>query len=105
MWSKTQEELFSGEHYTRLCSICRGEFPRSIEFFPAGRCKDKMATFCRKCSIIVDQSKNSTKKILGSSSGLCLPKKICENCGDLKTLREFYMSSYSFDGKTKDCKS
>ena len=36
MRSAIQEELFGPEQYTRLCSMCRGEFPRSPEFFPPG---------------------------------------------------------------------
>ena len=50
MRSAIQEELFGPEQYTRLCSMCRGEFPRSPEFFPPGRCQDRLASFCRKCA-------------------------------------------------------
>ena len=104
MRSAIQEELFGNENFTFLCSNCRGEFPRSIEFFPKGRCKDKMASFCRKCSNLIDQKQLSYKKNKEQSSNLSLSEKTCLECGETKILREFYMSSHSIDGKTQSCK-
>lgn len=99
-----QEELFSIENFTRSCSSCGGEFPRSIEFFPKGRCKDKMASFCRKCSSMFDKSEIIENKIDSNLSKLFLGKKICSVCKYTKELREFYMTSKSQDGKTSSCK-
>ena len=63
MRSVFQEELFGPDQYTRLCSFCRGEFPRSVEFFPDGHCNDGMASFCRKCAHLKVQLKSSAKNI------------------------------------------
>ena len=104
MKSVIQEELFGPEQYTRLCSFCRGEFPRSVEFFPDGRCNDGMASFCRKCAHLRVKIKSSIKKIEGEFSQLNLLEKICKECNETKPLREFYMSSNSQDGKTSSCK-
>ena len=104
MRSTIQEELFGIEHFTRSCSNCGGEFPRSIEFFPKGRCKDRMSSFCRKCSNLLDQKEILEGKIENQLSQFSLLKKICDECGDTKELREFYMSSKSYDGKTSACK-
>ena len=57
MRTAIQEELFGAEQYTRLCSICQGEFPRSSEFFPTGRCHDGLASFCRKCANVRAQAR------------------------------------------------
>ena len=62
MRSAIQEELFGPEQYTRLCSMCRGEFPRSPEFFPPGRCQDRLASFCRKCANVRAQFWQATKE-------------------------------------------
>ena len=105
MMSSIQEELFGAEQYTRLCSICRGEFPRSSEFFPAGRCQDEMASYCRKCSNARAQTKLASKEIDPLSTQIYFQEKSCEDCGDRKELREFYMSSNSLDGKTSACKN
>ena len=105
MRSAIQEELFGSEQYTRLCSICRGEFPRSSEFFPEGRCKDEMASFCRKCANVRAQTNRSADETETKMSQLYFPEKICDGCGAKKQLREFYMSSYSHDGKTSVCKN
>ena len=69
MRSVFQEELFGPDQYTRLCSFCRGEFPRSAEFFPDGRCNDGMASFCRKCAHLRVQMTSSAKKIGTGASG------------------------------------
>ena len=105
MRSVIQEELFGQEQYTRLCSFCRGEFPRSAEFFPDGRCNDGMASFCRKCSHLRVQLKSSVKKTDTKFSQASLLEKVCKDCGERKPLREFYMSSHSQDGKTSSCKN
>ena len=105
MRSVIQEELFGPEQYTRLCSFCRGEFPRSAEFFPDGRCNDGMASFCRKCANIRVQLKSSSKKIGTNFLQVNLLEKVCKDCGERRTLREFYMSSHSQDGKTSSCKN
>ena len=105
MRSVIQEELFGPEQYTRLCSFCRGEFPRSAEFFPDGRCNDGMASFCRKCANLRIQLKSSAKNIGTNFSQVSLLEKVCKDCGERKTLREFYMSSHSQDGKTSSCKN
>ena len=105
MRSVFQEELFGLDQYTRLCSFCRGEFPRSVEFFPDGRCNDGMASFCRKCAHLRVKIKSSIKKIEGEFSQLNLLEKICKECNETKPLREFYMSSNSQDGKTSSCKN
>ena len=63
MRSVFQEELFGPDQYTRLCSFCRGEFPRSAEFFPEGHCNDGMASFCRKCAHLKVQLKSSAKNM------------------------------------------
>jgi len=104
MRSITQEELFGPEQYTRLCSFCRGEFPRSTEFFPDGHCNDGMASYCRKCSHLSSKMKSSTKIIDTKFSQLELHNKVCSECFERKPLREFYMSSFSKDGKTSSCK-
>ena len=62
MRSAIQEELFGAEQYTRLCSMCRGEFPRSTEFFPEGRCKDEMTSYCRKCENVRAQTQLTSKE-------------------------------------------
>ena len=105
MRSVIQEELFGPEQYTRLCSFCRGEFPRSAEFFPDGRCNDGMASFCRKCAHLRVQLKSSAKKMGTKFSQASLLEKVCKDCGERKPLREFYMSSHSQDGKTSSCKN
>ena len=105
MRSVIQEELFGPEQYTRLCSFCRGEFPRSAEFFPDGRCNDGMASFCRKCAHLRVQLKSSAKKMSTKFSQASLLEKVCKDCGERKPLREFYMSSHSQDGKTSSCKN
>ena len=105
MRSVIQEELFGPEQYTRLCSICRVEFPRSAEFFPDGRCNDGMASFCRKCAHLRVQLKSSAKIMGTKFSQASLLEKLCKDCGERKTLQEFYMSSHSQDGKTSSCKN
>ena len=105
MRSVLQEELFGPEQYTRLCSFCRGEFPRSAEFFPDGRCNDGMASFCRKCAHLRVQLKSSAKELGTKFSEVSLLDKVCKDCGERKPLREFYMSSHSQDGKTPSCKN
>ena len=105
MRSVIQEELFGPEQYTRLCSFCRGEFPRSAEFFPDGRCNDGMASFCRKCAHLRVHLKFSTKETGTKFSQASLLEKVCKDCGERKSLREFYMSSHGQDGKTSSCKN
>ena len=105
MRSVIQEELFGPEQYTRLCSFCRGEFPRSAEFFPDGRCNDGMASFCRKCDHLRVQLKSSAKKMGTKFPQSSLLEKVCTDCGERKLLQEFYMSSHSQDGKTSSCKN
>jgi len=105
MRSVIQEELFGPEQYTRLCNFCRGEFPRSAEFFPDGRCNDGMASFCRKCAHLRVQLKSTAKNMGTKFSQASLLEKVCKDCGERKPLREFYMSSHSQDGKTSSCKN
>jgi hypothetical protein len=105
MRSAFQEELFGSEQYTRLCSICRGEFPRSSEFFPEGRCQDTMASYCRKCANVRAQTQRSSKESQTEISTLYSLEKSCTECGEIKQLREFYMSSQLHDGKTTACKN
>ena len=105
MRSAFQEELFGSEQYTRLCSICRGEFPRSSEFFPEGRCQDTMASYCRKCANVRAQTQRSSKESQTEVSTLYSLEKSCTECGEIKQLREFYMSSQLHDGKTTACKN
>ena len=105
MRSAIQEELFGPEQYTRLCSMCRGEFPRSPEFFPPGRCQDRLASFCRKCANVRAQVRQAPKETERRLSQMNLLEKSCEGCGTIKSLREFYMSSHSHDGKTSTCKN
>jgi len=105
MRSAIQEELFGPEQYTRLCSMCRGEFPRSPEFFPPGRCQDRLASFCRKCANVRAQVRQAAKETEKKLSQMNLLEKSCEGCGTIKSLREFYMSSHSHDGKTSTCKN
>ena len=105
MRSIIQEELFGPEQYTRLCSFCRREFPRSAEFFPDGRCNDGMASFCRKCAHLRVKLKSSAKKMGTKLSQASLLEKVCKECSERKSLREFYLSSHSKDGKTSSCKN
>ena len=105
MRSVFQEELFGPDQYTRLCSFCRGEFPRSAEFFPDGHCNDGMASFCRKCAHLKVQLKSSAKNVVTKFSQGNLLDKLCKECNERKSLREFYMSSHSKDGKTSSCKN
>ena len=104
MFKLIQEELFGIEDYTFLCRNCRRGYPRSIEFFPKGRSKDKMSSFCRKCSISIGKIQSSSKKDAIQKKRLFSPEKTCEDCGETKQIREFYMSSKSIDGKTIACK-
>ena len=104
MRTAIQEELFGTDNFTRSCSSCGGEFPRSIEFFPKGRCKDKMASFCRKCSNLLDKKEIIKNKIGSNLSQISLEIKVCSECKHTKELREFYMTSKSQDGKTSACK-
>ena len=105
MRSAFQEELFGPDQYTRLCSFCRGEFPRSAEFFPEGHCNDGMASFCRKCAHLKVQLKSSAKNMGTKFSQENFLEKVCRECDERKPLREFYMSSHSKDGKTSSCKN
>ena len=105
MRSAFQEELFGPDQYTRLCSFCRGEFPRSAEFFPDGHCNDGMASFCRKCAHLKVQLKSSSKNMGTKFSQENFLEKVCRECDERKPLREFYMSSHSKDGKTSSCKN
>jgi hypothetical protein len=105
MRSAIQEELFGAEQYTRLCSICSGEFPRSSEFFPEGRCQDMMTSYCRKCANVRVQTQSILKESETEISNLYSLEKSCKECGEIKQLREFYMSSQSHDGKTSACKN
>ena len=105
MRSVIQEELFGEDQYTRLCSSCRGELPRSTEFFPDGLCKDGMASFCRKCAHLKEQVQSSAKKMSKRFTQPNLLEKVCNECDVKKSLREFYMSSHSRDGKTSSCKN
>ena len=105
MRSIFQEELFGPDQYTRLCSFCRGEFPRSAEFFPEGHCNDGMASFCRKCAHLKVQLKSSAKNMGTKFSQENFLEKVCRECDERKPLREFYMSSHSKDGKTSSCKN
>ena len=105
MRSAIQEELFGPEQYTCLCSVCRGEFPRSSEFFPTGRCQDRLASFCRKCANVRAQVRQATQETGRRLSQMNLLEKNCERCETIKPLREFYMSSHSLDGKTSTCKN
>ena len=105
MRSAFQEELFGPDQYTRLCSFCRGEFPRSSEFFPDGHCNDGMASFCRKCAHLKVQLKSSAKNMGTKFSQENFLEKVCRECDERKPLREFYMSSHSKDGKTSSCKN
>jgi len=99
-----QEELFGLKDYTFLCRNCRSGYPRSIEFFPEGRCKDNLASICRKCSNYSSKSQALLAKKENKKSQLLPMEKTCEECGNIKDLREFYMFSQSFDGKTRACK-
>ena len=105
MRSVVQQELFVLEQYTRLCSSCRVEFPRSAEFFPEGQCNDGMSSFCRKCSHLRDQLKSSAKSNFIKPSQINQLEKLCKECDEKKSLRDFYMSSHTQDGKTSSCKS
>jgi len=105
MRSVFQEELFGSEQYTRLCSNCRGEFPRSVEFFPEGRCNDGMASFCRKCAHLRVNMSSFAMQMNRKFSQNDLHEKLCNECGERKPMREFYMSSHSRDGKTSSCKN
>jgi len=104
MMTAIQEELFGNEQYSRLCSICRGEFPRSSEFFPPGRCHDSLASFCRKCANVRVQVLKANRETERRLAQMNLLEKSCEKCRTIKPLREFYMSSHSLDGKTLNCK-
>ena len=99
-----QGELFIEGDYTFLCRNCRGEFPRSIEFFPKGLCKDKLASYCRKCSNTFGKRKSLSKKNNIQKKQLYVSEKNCDVCGLNKQITDFYMSSHSIDGKTLACK-
>ena len=100
-----QGELFGLSEYTYLCRKCRGEFPRSIEFFPVGKCNDKLASFCRKCSNFNKKVNSDIEEFEKRSKQIFLKEKTCEECGEKKELRQFYMSSHNSDGKTAACKN
>ena len=97
-----QQELFSPEQYTRTCSRCRREFPRTQAFFPEGRAKDGMASVCRQCTRFRRSPKNGESPVLDEIT--LLERKACEDCGKLKELTEFYMDSHTTDGKSRWCK-
>ena len=105
MRSAIQEELFGAVQYTRLCSICSGEFPRSSEFFPEGRCQDMMTSYCRKCANVRIQTQSISKESVTEILNIYSLEKSCKECGEIKQLRKFYMSSQSLDGKTSTCKN
>ena len=64
-----------------------------------------MASFCRKCAHLKVQLKSSAKNIGTKFSQGNLLDKVCKECNERKSLREFYMSSHSKDGKTSSCKN
>ena len=105
MMKLVQGELFGLSDYTYLCRKCRGVFPRSIEFFPLGRCNDRLASFCRKCYNLNKKGNSNIEEADRESKQLFLLEKTCEKCGEKKELRKFYMSSNNSDGKTNACKN
>lgn len=100
MNTKVQEELFSPEQYTRRCAMCRGEYPRTQEFFARGKTKDGMATVCRKCA----QSQVARKKDRAAAEIPSALEKWCAGCSRTKPLTEYFMDSRSPDGKSHLCK-
>ena len=98
-----QEELFSPEQYTRICSRCRREFPRTRSFFPEGRTKDGMSSVCRQCTQFkVPGNGRSSSELFQLSEKTV---KLCADCGMMKPLTDYFMDSHTVDGKARWCKS
>jgi hypothetical protein len=64
-----------------------------------------MASYCRKCANVRAQTQRSSKESQTEISTLYSLEKSCTECGEIKQLREFYMSSQLHDGKTTACKN
>ena len=98
-----QEELFSPEQYTRICSRCRREFPRTHSFFPEGRTKDGMSSVCRQCTQfkVPGNGRSSLESFQLSEKTV----KLCADCGMMKPLTDYFMDSHMVDGKARWCKS
>ena len=103
MVKPVQEEFFSPEQFTRICSRCRREFPRTRSFFPEGRSNDGMSSVCRQCTQFkLPQSiKPSHEDFQHQERNV----KSCSDCGLIKPLNEFFMDSQTVDGKARSCKS
>ncbi len=98
-----QEELFSPEQYTRICSRCRREFPRTRSFFPEGRTKDGMSSVCMQCTQfkVPGNGRSSSESFQLAEKTV----KLCADCGMMKPLNDYFMDSHTVDGKARWCKS
>lgn len=97
-----QEEFFSPEQYTRICSRCRREFPRTLSFFSEGRAKDAMASVCRQCmQFKVAENKGSVPEAISLQEKVV---KLCSDCDLIKPITEYFMDSHTTDGKARWCK-
>jgi len=102
MVKPVQEEFFSPEQFTRICSRCRRELPRTRSFFPEGRSNDGMSSVCRQCTQfkLPQSRKPSTEDFQHQERNV----KPCSDCGLIKPLNEFFMDSQTVDGKARSCK-
>lgn len=94
-----QEELFASEQYLRACGECRNSFPRTLDFFPEGRCSDGLSSLCRKCQTTEMTTASPTPPPAR------FEHRACECCGESRTLAQFYMDSKGPAGKSWVCKS
>ncbi len=103
MVKPVQEEFFSPEQFTRICSRCRRELPRTRSFFPEGRSNDGMSSVCRQCTQFkLPQSRKPSPEDFQHQERNVKP---CSDCGLIKPLNEFFMDSQTVDGKARSCKS
>lgn len=80
--------------------MCRGELPRTPDFFPPGKTKDGMATICHKCA----QARHPRNRDEAETGMPSAREKWCIACNRNKPLTDYFMDSRSADGKTHLCK-
>ena len=92
-----QAELFGADQYLRPCGECRNPCPRTLDFFPEGRCSDGLSTLCRKCAQGKSEAVPAPKPIV-------LEVRTCEDCGESRSIQQFYMDAKGRGGKSWVCK-
>ncbi len=92
-----QAELFGADQYLRPCGECRNPFPRTLDFFPEGRCSDGLSTLCRKCA-------QGKAEVVPVPKPIVLEARTCEDCGESRSINQFYMDAKGPGGKSWVCK-